>query len=82
MTMQTGSEEFTGEPTEGLPPQGHKAGVPYDLRRPTKARLKSRLWNKADPHLFPPKAFGAGWTINFYWIFHLVRYFRGHRAAA
>ncbi len=24
------------------------------------------MWNKEDDRLFPPKAFGIGWTINFY----------------
>jgi len=46
------------------------AGVPYDLRRPTVSRAVSRLYNREDPRLFPPKSFGVGWTINFYWIVH------------
>jgi hypothetical protein len=25
--------------------------------------------------MFPPKSFGAGWTINFYWLVHLASYF-------
>jgi hypothetical protein len=54
-------------------------GVPYDLRRPTNARYKSRLWNRDDPHMFPPKALGAGWTVNFYWVFHMASYFKGRR---
>lgn len=24
------------------------------------------VWNKEDDRLFPPKAFGIGWTINFH----------------
>ena len=24
------------------------------------------LWNKDDDRLFPPKAFGVGWTVNFH----------------
>lgn len=24
------------------------------------------IWNKEDDRLFPPKAFGIGWTINFH----------------
>jgi hypothetical protein len=82
MTTHLDNEESAGGPEGVLPPQGHKAGVPYDLRRPTQARVKSRLWNRHDPHMFPPKAFGAGWTVNFYWLFHLVSYFRGRRATA
>ena len=33
-------------------------GVPYDLRPPTVARLKSRWWNPADRRLLTPKTFG------------------------
>ncbi|HEY5058792.1 MAG TPA: DUF5808 domain-containing protein [Gaiellaceae bacterium] len=43
--------------------------VPYDWRRPTKARVKSRLWNPSEPRLIVPKAFGWGWTINFARVF-------------
>jgi uncharacterized membrane protein len=40
-------------------------GIPYDWRRPTVARTKSRLWNPSEPRLFVPRAFGMGWDINF-----------------
>jgi len=40
-------------------------GIPYDWRPPTLARAKSRLWNRDDPRLFTPKAYGIGWDINF-----------------
>ena len=46
------------------PKTGTFLGVPYDWRRPTVARAKSRLWNPDDPRLFTPKAFGWGWDIN------------------
>ena len=39
--------------------------VPYDWRRPTKRRVKSRFWNPKDRRLVVPKSFGWGWTINF-----------------
>jgi hypothetical protein len=39
-------------------------GVPYDWRRPTVARLKSRWWNPADTRLFTPKTYGWGFDIN------------------
>ncbi len=39
-------------------------GVPYDWRRPTLARAKSRWWNREDPRLFTPRTFGLGWDIN------------------
>jgi uncharacterized protein DUF5808 len=44
---------------------GRFLGVPYDLRRPTVARTKSRLWNPDEPRLFVPKVFGWGWDVNF-----------------
>ena len=44
-------------------------GIPYDWRRPTIARLKSRLWNPADPRLFTPKTYGWGFDINFARVF-------------
>jgi hypothetical protein len=57
--------------------EGTVLGVPYDLRKPTAERVKSRLWNPDDRRMFPPKAFGAGWTLNFYWLAHPIRYGRG-----
>lgn len=50
--------------------QGRAAGVPYDLRRPTWSRLKSRWWNSDDRRFFTPKAFGWGYDINMYRITH------------
>ena len=44
---------------------GRILGVPYDLRFPTPARIKERMWNPADPRVITPRVFGAGWTINF-----------------
>lgn len=40
-------------------------GIPYDVRTPTGARLRDSLWNPAEPRLFVPRAFGAGWDLNF-----------------
>jgi hypothetical protein len=40
--------------------------VPYDLRRPTLARIKANLWNPDDRRLFPGRTFGVGWSINFH----------------
>jgi uncharacterized protein DUF5808 len=39
-------------------------GIPYDWRRPTLARAKSRWWNPRDRRLFTPKTFGWGFDIN------------------
>lgn len=55
-------------------------GIPHDWSRPTVQRAKSRLYNSEDVRLFPPKSFGAGWTINFYWILHPFE-FRRKRAS-
>lgn len=38
--------------------------IPYDFRFPTIARFKNRMWNKEDPHIITPRAFGIGWDIN------------------
>ena len=38
--------------------------VPYDFRRPTLERARSRWWNTDDDRLFVPQVFGVGWTIN------------------
>jgi uncharacterized membrane protein len=46
-------------------PQGRFLGIPYDWRRPTLARAKSRWWNDDDPRIVTPRAFGAGWAINY-----------------
>jgi hypothetical protein len=45
--------------------EGRIAGiVPYDLRRPTVARLRQRVWNTDDRRIVVPTAFGVGWTVN------------------
>lgn len=54
-------------------PQGTFAGMPYDWRRPTWARFKSRAWNPDDPRLFTPKTFGWGYDLNLYRLFHWRR---------
>ena len=54
-------------------------GVPYDLRPPTVARLKSRWWNPADRRLLTPKTFGWGYDLNLYWIVHPMLFVGGRR---
>ncbi len=71
--MSGGEDSSKSDPN--LPEDKEALGVPYDWRRPTVARAKSRMWNPQDPRMFPPKSFGAGWTINFYWLVHLTKYF-------
>lgn len=38
--------------------------VPYDLRPPTLARVRSTFWNPDDRRVVVPHAYGVGWTIN------------------
>lgn len=51
-------------------PQKKFAGLPYDFRKPTVNRAKSRMWNPDEPRMFPPKSYGWGLTINFYRVLH------------
>jgi hypothetical protein len=59
--------------------QGRFLGLPYDWRRPTRQRIKSRAWNPDDPRIFVPKAFGWGLSINFYALLRRLRLIRGPR---
>jgi hypothetical protein len=43
---------------------GKWLGVPYDWRRPTRARVRERWWNPDDRRVFTPKVFGLGWDVN------------------
>ncbi len=43
--------------------QGRFFGVPYDFRRPTAARVASRVFNPRAA-MFTPKVWGLGWTLN------------------
>ncbi len=45
--------------------QGRFLGMPYDWRRPTRRRLRSRAWNADDPKVLTPKTYGWGYGINF-----------------
>jgi hypothetical protein len=60
-------------------PQGYLWGLPYDWRRPTRARFRARWWNRNDPRLFTPRAFGAGWDINLYWVSHPGQFVQARR---
>ena len=52
------------KPARGRTWHGLVAGVvPYDLRPPTAARLRERLWNPDGP-LVGPQALGVGWSFN------------------
>jgi hypothetical protein len=43
---------------------GKFLGVPYDWRKPTVARVRSRWWNPDDRRIFTPKSFGWGYDVN------------------
>jgi hypothetical protein len=43
---------------------GEVAGVPYDFRPPTVEKIKRTFWDPESPKLFPPHAFGVGWSVN------------------
>jgi hypothetical protein len=47
--------------------------VPYDLRMPTFARFKERMWNPDSTHVIGPRVFGVGWTVNVGRVVELVR---------
>jgi uncharacterized protein DUF5808 len=50
----------------GNPPKtGKFLRMPYDWRRPTAKRVKSRWWNPSEPRFIVPKSFGWGWSFNF-----------------
>jgi hypothetical protein len=79
MPAPAGQPQGAGDPQgnrgQGVPePAGHVMGMPYDWRKPTRARVRARWWNPDDPRMFPPKSFGMGWGLNAYWLRHPVRY--------
>ena len=49
-----------------VPNTGAFLGVPYDWRRPMRARMKERAWNPQDLRLVTPKSFGWGYDVNLY----------------
>lgn len=51
-----------GEPAETL---GHVLGVPVDVRAPTSARVRSRIFDPADSRIVVPRVLGAGWRLNY-----------------
>jgi len=78
--MQSSGEPTLDDDSEVPEPQGHIAGVPYDLRRPTVSRFRSRWWNPADARFFAPKTFGVGWDLNLYWLVHPAGYLLRRRS--
>ncbi len=46
------------------PKTGKFLKVPYDWRRPTVTRVKTRWWNPNEPRFIVPKSFSWGWSFN------------------
>jgi hypothetical protein len=44
--------------------KGRFLGLPYNLRRPSWARIRLRVWDPQSRKLWVPKAFGWGYSIN------------------
>ena len=55
---------------------GRFLGLPYDWRRPSWQRFKSRAWNPADERIFAPKSFGWGLTVNLHALLRRLRVLR------
>jgi hypothetical protein len=47
--------------------------VPYELRVPTLARARERLWNPDAENVVGPRVFGVGWTVNMGKVTAMVR---------
>lgn len=58
---------------------GRIAMVPYDLRPPTLARVRERIWAPESDQLIVPRVFGLGWTINLGRLVRLVTQGWRHR---
>jgi hypothetical protein len=47
--------------------------VPYNFRMPTTQTLRDAVWNSGNANVFTGRAFGVGWTINFYPLWKLLK---------
>jgi uncharacterized protein DUF5808 len=53
---------------------GQLAGfIPYDLRAPSMAKVRARMWAPDDPRIVMPRVFGIGWTLNLGRLARLLR---------
>ena len=67
--------------TEQEKHQGKFAGIPYDWRKPNKARLISRAWNPNAPFM-TPKTLGMGYDFNFYAIIHPLKWHQNRKQSS
>jgi hypothetical protein len=51
---------------------GRFLGLPYDWRKPTRARLKRGVWNPDERRVFVPKVYGWGYGVNFHELARLL----------
>lgn len=56
--------EALAEESSSRAPRWRILGVPIETRGPVSAEVRSRTWDPANPHLFVPRLFGLGWTLN------------------
>ena len=52
---------------------GKFAGAPYDWRKPTKKRFKSRVWNPEAPFI-TKRWYGWGYDFNFFAVVHPIKW--------
>lgn len=57
--------DVPGDHPDRDPRIGTFAGIPFDWRPPSGDRIKRNLWDPSSDRLWNPRAFGAGWDLNF-----------------
>jgi hypothetical protein len=62
-----------GTPHRNDDAHGRFLGVPYDWRKPTLERFKSRVWNDNDDRIVVPRWYGWGYDVNFHALSKRVR---------
>ena len=65
----------TDPPADDHQPErtGRFLGIPYDWRKPTWARFKSRVWNSNEPRIWTPRYYGWGYDLNLYQLWRRIR---------
>lgn len=70
-------EQELSKPRERRTWYGSVGPVPYNFRRPLRARLKRESWQPDSRESVIPRAFGLGWGLNFGRLAGILR--RGER---
>ncbi len=63
-TARTAFTDPSPGPGEPRPAQARLLGVPVDLRGPTDAAVRARMWDPGNPAIFVPRLVGIGWRVN------------------